>query len=152
MALSIVSAVACAKSYGDSEDPAPAGDAGSEKDAGDPDGSTPGTISCGTLVCDLATSFCCVGGTPGSVTFRCTTDAQCTDNPSHCDDAADCASGEKCCATLSSSSFSTVCQKSCTVAQSCRVDSECGNAKCVKQRCAGEISYLCGQNFFCEPL
>lgn len=115
--------------------------------------SRPGLVECGsTDLCDKSKNgFCCVSA--GSPEFQCDfNDSDCTSNRVLCDEAADCPTGQSCCATISLGSFATVCQSTCSLEQSCRSDAECGSQKCVKQSCTGLVGWLCGLSVFCTAL
>jgi len=116
--------------------------------------SAPGRVECGdTLVCDLTKEeFCCITNQNGKPGYECIAKGgSCSENKALCDEAADC-NGKSCCGTISIGKFETICSTSCNVAQSCRTDAECGSEGCVKQRCTGLVSWLCGKNPFCDAL
>jgi hypothetical protein len=117
---------------------------------GGPLPSAPGQVECGDSSCDLATSFCCV---LDPADLKCVAnEGACDGNRGRCDESADCTNGQMCCSTFSAGKFATVCDTSCMLTQSCRTDAECGGKKCVKQRCTGFVTHLCGPIPFCEVL
>ena len=152
---------ACGTPYTEALGPAAGNDAGAEGDSPSTNVdsglvSLPGFVDCNAGgLCSIASGeYCCIKSAgDGGADFSCVIgDVGCSENRSKCDEAADCAPGQSCCATLSFGSFATICDTACSIAQSCRTDAECGSQKCIKQSCTGLTGWLCGKNPFCSPL
>jgi hypothetical protein len=112
--------------------------AGGHLDSGAPDTGTPvvdsgsgsssggaGTVSCGTTMCALPSSFCCVSGLNpgggGTPSYKCDSNAnQCSsasgmETPVRCDKTADCKSGYVCCGDNQNGFYAEVtCVQDCT--------------------------------------
>jgi len=83
------------------------------------------TVACGTTMCELPSSYCCVSGLDpgggGTPSYKCDTNSgQCqagsgTSTPVRCDKTADCKSGYVCCGDNLNGVYSEVtCAQTCT--------------------------------------
>jgi hypothetical protein len=134
-------------------------DGGAGSDAGaqalTPD---PARVDCGSMVCDTASSQCCV--VPASSAMP-TSGASCNGKteacPGHvleCDEAADCAPQQVCCYSVFQNAFpddiGSQCAPNCirnSIAyQACKSDVDCGGTgmACVANTCGGQTIGTCG--------
>lgn len=116
-------------------------------DSGLSDGSpfAPGMVLCGGTACDVVTqpypNVCCVTD-PNVYPYIPTTCMPALTGCLYggvmltCDDASDCAPGEKCCLETTGS----VCASICTSTQLCRLDSECASGSCLPFAAAPDYS------------
>ena len=106
----------------------------------------PKSIFCNGAGCDTTSHYCCA---KSATAQSCVADGtKCADNSLHCDEAADCASGQICCFVAKSiSAGDTVCATSCSggafSVQLCRTNGECGSGKCLVQTCSGAQIQAC---------
>jgi len=163
--------IACSSS--DSTNPPPSGDGSTDGNPqNNPDGGNPGNggdsggvpydaslapdpgqVSCGSNTCHpTPDEYCCVndGGA------NCGTDStQCSAGSleAHCDEAADCPTGNVCCGSIQGFKLVVTCvdvnmnkcPSTSTQYQVCKTDAECqNNAGCKIQNCAGAIVHTCG--------
>lgn len=127
-----------------------------------PDGGLPcdpTEVVCGSIVCTTPDEFCCISadaGPPACLDVSASCPAPVAEL--YCDEAADCASGQVCCATVRSGFPVQYCASSCSgpsSVQVCRTTSECTNGQpCVTQSCKGAFFETCGHmpvGTGCEP-
>ncbi len=128
---------------GDAADAATDADAAVIPDGGVPP--NPGSVTCGSTSCAVATSFCCVAP-DGGATCQ-TSGGTCTalGGAKHeCDEAADCPATQVCCYELDAltSTFSTACHVDCAGGgglrdQACKQTAECLDGTCAVHACDG---------------
>ena len=113
----------------------------------------PGTIDCdepdGAVTCEAPRLMCCYTG--GVSRWGCIAQdaaASCFNQKRRCDEAADCAPGERCWGTLVSSSATTICaatQPTGNYFQVCKSNTECRQKNCIVEFCAfGGFVESCG--------
>lgn len=103
--------------------------------------SDPGTMTCGTDPCNLATSSCCMSPTQAACVARtqgCPADLL----QFECDEAADCPKGHVCCVLGSSVRCAPTCDAEARspFRQLCKHDGECASGACVRKR-AGQTEF-----------
>ena len=113
---------------------------------------SPDSLTCGKATCKLPGQYCCTSQTQEQ---NCIAKGEpCAQGVTQlCDDATDCAAGQKCCIGFGDSGMTPTvgCAASCgkvqgfDLPQLCAVDSECGGSvQCIAESCgAGEIR-VCG--------
>ncbi|MBI5478099.1 MAG: hypothetical protein HY906_04545 [Deltaproteobacteria bacterium] len=143
---------------------APSGDGAVPHDGAMPDGRLdgsapgdgglppdPGLLGCGSEACTTATQLCCIAdnGTVGCVPDS----AHCAGLERACDEAADCAGGDRCCVPMTARVFPayrTQCAPDCSTShgfffQVCKTSSECPTGvDCLMQRCDAGTVQTCG--------
>jgi hypothetical protein len=148
-------------------------DASKEAAALVPAAPDPGKLACGSETCDVPGSVCCFSSiAPGGAADHCEPNATACGAPNvHCDETADCASGQVCCtgtavlprdasvegfeASTCMDATSAPCIERPGVGSSsiqvCKSDSECKNGKaCVVQSCFGRTLQTCGADPSCK--
>lgn len=127
-------------------------------------GSTPGTIQCGTNVCNVPAQQCCVrfqadGGADGGfgLTRTCTAPNGCQNGAvTSCDEKADCPNNQVCCVQFGGNSITASCQNNCgnQGVQLCKTTAECTNdgGVCTQYTCANNPVQSCRKPFpQCTP-
>lgn len=129
--------------------------------------STPGQVRCGSRTCAHGYECCRELKNPASAMCLWRAAAECLEPTRWCDETADCNPGELCCVTEHSSLLIASCHSSFTPGAAatscdsgeylaCASDEDCrpvSAARCVAQRCRGDVVQTCGRlpSAWCPP-